>query len=626
MSSFSFKNWPMAAKLGSGFALVSVIFFLAIGTYQYAVSSMGSAYETLIEQVETKKSLMQGIENLMLQCRRSEKDFLARKDSKYLKSVEGNVQDITSRADQAAGLSIVRNDPKALETAENIKTYIQAYATAFRNVVKAWEERGLDQNSGLQGELRASVHNLEARFEEMEKSGASFATRDIMVELLMLRRHEKDYLLRLADKYIKKVDESIATISAKTDRLPISRDDKTNMNGLLDDYKAKFHALVEKDAVITAGVKTLRDEVHKIEPLIHEEVEKTNQLMLETVNSTKAATTLLSTSALGATAAAALLTLLVTWLISRIITRPLRTGANYAGTIAAGDLTGSIQLRQTDETGLIISALNAMGEKLRSVIHDVQDSAANVASGSQELSASSESLSQTTTEQSASVEEVSASVEQLSANITQTRASTERTMQLAARVAGDAEKGGATIRDSLAHMKTIAEKISIIEEIARQTNLLALNAAIEAARAGEAGKGFAVVASEVRKLAERSGIAAAEISELSSGSVRIAEEAGELFENMIPEIKQTSVEIREINNASRDQETGVETIAQAMSQLQDVITSNSAAAEELASTSEALSQQAEELQQAVEFFNVGQEGYEQPTTVYVTPKPQELPE
>ena len=157
---------------------------------------------------------------------------------------------------------------------------------------------------------------------------------------------------------------------------------------------------------------------------------------------------------------------------------------------------------------------------------------------------------------------------------------------------------------TLAAMKEIASKISIIEEIARQTNLLALNAAIEAARAGEHGKGFAVVAAEVRKLAERSQHAAAEISELSGSSVEIAEQAGKMLSEMVPDIQRTAELVQEISAASKEQDTGAEQVNQAIMQLDQVIQQNASASEEMASTSEELSSQAEQLQDTIAFFKV----------------------
>jgi methyl-accepting chemotaxis protein len=170
-------------------------------------------------------------------------------------------------------------------------------------------------------------------------------------------------------------------------------------------------------------------------------------------------------------------------------------------------------------------------------------------------------------------------------------------------------------------MKSIAEKIVIIEEIARQTNLLALNAAIEAARAGEHGKGFAVVAAEVRKLAERSGQAAGEISELSSTTVNISEKAGEMLAKLVPDIQRTADLIQEIAAATGEQNAGAEQINKAIQQLDQVSQQNAASSEEMAATSEELASQSKHLQQTMSFFHVGE--HEQ--QVLRAKKPKALP-
>jgi methyl-accepting chemotaxis protein len=196
-------------------------------------------------------------------------------------------------------------------------------------------------------------------------------------------------------------------------------------------------------------------------------------------------------------------------------------------------------------------------------------------------------------------------MEEMGTNIRQNADNASQTEKIALKAAKDAEAGGKAVIQAVGAMKNIAEKISIVEEIARQTNLLALNAAIEAARAGEHGKGFAVVAAEVRKLAERSGTAAAEISELSSSTVNVADQAGQMLTKLVPDIQRTAELVQEISAASNEQNAGAEQINKALQQLDQVIQQNASASEEMASTSEELSSQAEQLQSSISFFHLG---------------------
>ena len=295
-------------------------------------------------------------------------------------------------------------------------------------------------------------------------------------------------------------------------------------------------------------------------------------------------------------------------LIARMISLPLRQGVEFSRKIAQGDLTQQLSLNRRDETGQLANELNAMVDKLRQIAVEIKTAGANVSAGSQQLSSTAQEMSQGATEQASSAEEVSSSIEEMTSTIRQNSDNALQTEKIAQQASHDAEESGKTVGETVQAMKEIAQKTSIIEEIARQTNLLALNAAIEAARAGEHGRGFAVVASEVRKLAERSQTAAKEISELSNHSVRVAEQAGQMLLKLVPDIRKTAELVQEISASSSEQATGADQINQAILQLDQVVQQNASASEELASTAEELASQSEHLDATMQFFRVDSQG------------------
>ena len=304
---------------------------------------------------------------------------------------------------------------------------------------------------------------------------------------------------------------------------------------------------------------------------------------------------------------AVLISILLGYLITRSLIRQLGGEPAYAAEVvqrvARGDLSVEVTTREGDTTSMLAS-VRTMTTTLAQIISDVRSSADGLASASEEVSATAQSMSQASTEQAASVEETSASVEQMSASIAQNTENAKVTDGMAGKAAREAGEGGQAVSETLVAMKTIADKIGIVDDIAYQTNLLALNAAIEAARAGEHGKGFAVVAAEVRKLAERSQIAAQEIGTVAKSSVALAERAGSLLSEMVPSINKTSDLVQEITAASEEQSAGVEQINGAMLQLSQITQQNASASEELAATAEEMSGQAEQLQQMMEFFTL----------------------
>jgi methyl-accepting chemotaxis protein len=301
---------------------------------------------------------------------------------------------------------------------------------------------------------------------------------------------------------------------------------------------------------------------------------------------------------------AAVIAVVLGILISRSIANPLRAGVAFAKAIAGGDLERSLAADRGDELGDLVTALAEMARKLREVVGEVRAGSEALAAASGQVAATSQSLAQGTGEQAASVEETSSSLEEMSASITQNAESSRQTEAMAREGARNAEEGGRAVSEAVGAMTTIAEKISIIEEIAYQTNLLALNAAIEAARAGEHGRGFAVVAAEVRKLAERAQGASREIGEVATSSVTVAQRSGTLIGQLLPAIQKTADLVQEVAAASAEQSAGVEQVSKAMGQMDQVTQRNASAAEELSTTAEEMASQAESLLQLISFFRV----------------------
>jgi methyl-accepting chemotaxis protein len=291
------------------------------------------------------------------------------------------------------------------------------------------------------------------------------------------------------------------------------------------------------------------------------------------------------------------------WIVMTI-SKGLSCAIDLARKVAGGDLTETATIASNDEISDLLRSMNEMTENLRRVVGEVAGGAAQVAAGSSEMASTAEELSQGATEQASSTEEASSSVEEMTANIKQTADNATQTEDMARKSAADARESGQAVSQAVEAMKTIAERIMVVQEIARQTDLLALNAAVEAARAGEHGRGFAVVASEVRKLAERSQTAAGEISSLSGNTVRAAEEAGRMLEGLVPDIERTSELVSQISSASQELASGATQINLAIQQLDKVTQENTSASEEMSATAEELSAQSETLRAAISYFRL----------------------
>ena len=321
-----------------------------------------------------------------------------------------------------------------------------------------------------------------------------------------------------------------------------------------------------------------------------------------------------------------LLGLVTATLILRTITSPLHEAVALADRIADGDLTAKVAINRHDELGRLLGSLNAMTERLRSVVGEVRSGVDSVSTASGEIATGNQDLSARTEQTAANLEETAASMEQLTATVSQSADTARQANQLAATAAQAAEQGGAVVQQVVQSMqqitdssRKIADIIGVIDSIAFQTNILALNAAVEAARAGEQGRGFAVVAGEVRALAGRSAEAAKEIKQLittsvdnvQSGSQQV-EQAGRSMDEIVASVRRVSDLIGEITASSTEQRDGINQVNQAVSNLDQMTQQNAALVEESSAAAMALQEQAGRLSQVVSVFRIGhQEQFKQ---------------
>ena len=293
--------------------------------------------------------------------------------------------------------------------------------------------------------------------------------------------------------------------------------------------------------------------------------------------------------------------------ITKSILNPIAAMLSAAENLQSGegDLTQRLPNFGGDELGKTALAFNGFLDKLHGVIFEISASVDGLSEASEEVRTTATTVSKGANQQAASVEQTSASLEEMNASINQNAANAKKTDSIASTSAIEAEQGGDAVQDTVKAMKAIAQKVSVIDDIAYKTNLLALNAAIEAARVGEHGKGFAVVAEEVRKLAERSQSSAQEIGSLATESTKIAEQAGERLNAIVPAVQKTADLIQDISHASEEQALGVNQITDAMSNLDQSTQSNATASEQLASTAMTITKQTNRVKLMVGYFKLG---------------------
>ncbi|QJB55570.1 methyl-accepting chemotaxis protein [Pseudodesulfovibrio sp. zrk46] len=464
-----------------------------------------------------------------------------------------------------------------------------------------------------------SITSLDASFSSAwnQQMAAKVATLEINRDLNYISRLTRNIMLGSnIDKDLKKLHARIASITTAFEELEVALKDLPQY----DVYKARTAALAfandglafaekmqsmpkeERYTLYGAYGKSatpLANQSRKyfggLVKMLDEDFDKATEQIK--TSSTTSKQTILVGGALGL-----LFVLVVGYLLTRKEFAALDACTGGAHALGQGDTTQRIERKDAGSFQILATALNTTAGNIASVVSETNDAVAHMSQMSAEVASSSETLANGATEQSATIGGIVSNIEHVDQSVADNAEKVKVTEKNAFEATEDAKRTGEAVEQTVEAMKSIAERILIIEDIARQTNLLALNAAIEAARAGDHGKGFAVVAAEVRKLAERSGEAAGEISELSSTTMHMAENAGSLIQELLPRISTTSELMQEVSSVANEQAGWLEDVLASIREMETVIQTNASASEELAATASGLSSQSAKMKQTMAFF------------------------
>lgn len=615
-------------KLYSNAAFVAASMGVMLALLLYLSNSFTS--------LNTMVSLAEQLNADTLGLRRHEKDFMARKDLKYFDSFNKEVSELNQRVTEIKLLfEDFDIDTSSLERLQQI---VGRYQQKFNALVEAQKVIGLNHKEGLYGGLRKAVHNVEELLSQQQ-------SHQLLADMLQLRRAEKDFMLRLDDKYLAKFNNKLKIFQADLDASDLSSDYRAQVITLLNEYKSQFESLVAAQRQVGFDYKSglrgeLRTTVHQTEETLKQTITSADEHIQEVIDSTTWLSVTLFSIVLAAVVA-------VTLYILRSVITPIES---IRGTInqirSSNNLTLRSDVMTKDEAGEMAANFNDMVGNFEQLIRDVNSAievlngatgelATNITTTTSDMEKQrdeTDMVATAATEMEATIDEIAKKTEHAANKAEETnnqaltgRKDVELTVSNIRQLSSHLNNSSQVVSELAKESETIGSVLDVIRGIAEQTNLLALNAAIEAARAGEQGRGFAVVAEEVRNLAMRTSESTQEITSIieslqtrtqqivtlieessSQGleSATQAERVGELLLNITEDISNIQDMSTQIATAVEEQSYVAGEVNKNVVRIRDLSEHATVSAQANRSAGDEVAKQAEVLSQAAQRFRV----------------------